>query len=96
MEYLIVHLIAVTRRHRIPDDQGHPILLNLTADILPSQPVLVDGKPQGETNQVLELPAGTYSISLPPQAPACHPRRVTVTLDHTSPLAPREVYFERV
>jgi len=61
------------------------------------RPVLVNGNPSGRTNIVIEIEAGTHTISLAPP-PDFRPTEITVVLEpnQTSPLDPREVTFETV
>jgi hypothetical protein len=57
--------------------------------------VLIDGKLSGKTNLVIEIQAGTHTISLAPPADF-KPAELTVVLeaDETGPLSPKEVNFE--
>ena len=59
--------------------------------------VLVDGNPSGRTNVVIEIEAGTYTISLAPP-PDFAPEEQGVVLDpnETSPLSPKEISFATV
>jgi hypothetical protein len=58
--------------------------------------VIIDGAPgEWRTNQVLQLQAGTYSITLAPPndfSPLVH----TVVLRNTTVLVPKEIEFTRV
>lgn len=59
--------------------------------------VLVNGNQSGKTNLVIEIEAGTHTISLAPP-PDFSPREINVILEpnQTSPLSPQEVTFETV
>lgn len=54
--------------------------------------VTVDGTPQGQTEELIELAAGTYTIRLEPPT-RCVPPSITVVLANTSVLRPCEVSF---
>jgi hypothetical protein len=57
--------------------------------------VLVNGRPCGSTNLVIEIEAGAHTVSL--AAPAdFKPAEIEVVLEpnQTSPLNPREITFE--
>lgn len=55
--------------------------------------VLVDGEPNGHTGEVIELEAGTYSVSLGPPADFT-PSRRRIVLSGTNALEPREMSFD--
>jgi len=59
--------------------------------------VLVNGKRSGKTNLVIEIEAGTHTISLAPPTDF-KPKKIKVVLeaDQTGPLSPKEVTFETV
>lgn len=61
---------------------------------LESRIVLVDGQTQGQTNQILQLSRGTYTVSLSPNSDVT-PSSRTVVLEKTNPLKPLEVLFEK-
>lgn len=65
----------------------------LVVRCLKKRKVLVDGTLQGDTGDVLELAAGTYTITLDP-ATGCRPENHTVTLANTTMIKPCEVTFE--
>ena len=54
--------------------------------------VLIDGVDQGQTKQVIELEAGTYTVSLSPPD-GVKPKKRTITLSNTSPIKPKEITF---
>jgi len=54
--------------------------------------VRVDGVRQGETEDMLELEAGTYIVTLDP-ANGCQPERHLVVLVNTTTIKPCEVAF---
>jgi hypothetical protein len=56
--------------------------------------VLADKVDQGQTNQVIELESGTYTISLAPPA-NFKPKRRKITLSNTSPIKPKEITFAK-
>jgi len=57
-----------------------------------SRAVMIDGEIHGRTDVLIELEAGTYTVSLGPP-PNFTPPRQQVTLKDTSPLDPKEVVF---
>jgi hypothetical protein len=59
--------------------------------------VLIDGKRNGKTNVVIEVEAGTHTVSVVPP-PACDPAecRVILKANDTGPLSPREVPFAKI
>ncbi|TMB71137.1 MAG: hypothetical protein E6J54_12945 [Deltaproteobacteria bacterium] len=59
--------------------------------------VLVNGKQSDKTNLVIEIEAGTHTISLAPPTDF-KPKKIKVVLeaDQTGPLSPKEVTFETV
>jgi len=60
-----------------------------------SRRVKVDGSFHGRTEELIELEAGTHTVTLgPPDNFA--PRERTIILKDTSPLSPFEVTFELV
>lgn len=69
----------------------------LKVNFLKERGVLVNGNQSGKTNLVIEIEAGTHTISLAPP-PDFSPREINVTLEpnQTSPLSPQEVTFETV
>jgi len=60
-----------------------------------SRPVLVDGVPQGFTNKVLELEAGTHDVTLGPPRDFS-PLEQKVRLQNTAALDPCRVQFHRL
>lgn len=56
--------------------------------------VTVDGMEQGKTNVLLELGAGSYTISLNP-SDDLKPHSKKVKLQKTSPLKPLKLTFEK-
>jgi hypothetical protein len=59
--------------------------------------VLIDGKRNGKTNVVIEVEAGTHTLSIVPP-PACDPTEQQVVLapNQTGPLSPKEVAFAKI
>ena len=57
--------------------------------------VIVDGILHGETEKLIELEAGTYTITLEP-ADGCQPPRIQVVLQNTTLIKPCEVSFALV
>jgi len=57
-----------------------------------SRPVKIDGEINGRTGVLIELEAGTYTVSLGPP-PNFLPPSQQVALKNTSPLDPKEVVF---
>lgn len=57
--------------------------------------VVVDGTPQGKTETMIELSAGTYTVTLLP-ADGCDPPERRIVLRNTTALRPREVSFALV
>ena len=60
-----------------------------------SRPVLIDGEINGRTGELIELEAGTYTVSLGPP-PNFTPASQQVVLKDTSVLEPKEVEFREV
>ena len=60
-----------------------------------SRRMLVNDKPSGFTNTVIQLEAGTHEITLTPP-PDFSPVTQTIVLKDTSPLAPMIVTFHRL
>jgi hypothetical protein len=58
--------------------------------------VVIDGKVQGRTNEVLEVEKGTHKISLSPPSSDFTPSEIKVVLKKTTSLKPREVAFEKI
>jgi len=58
-----------------------------------SRRIKIDGKFSGRTDDLIELEAGTYTVSLGPPANFA-PESQQVVLSETSVLAPREVRFD--
>ncbi|HSB73676.1 MAG TPA: hypothetical protein VLT62_30485 [Candidatus Methylomirabilis sp.] len=58
-----------------------------------SRRVLIDDEFNGRTDEVIELEAGTHTISLGPPANFT-PESRRIVLRDTSPLEPREVAFD--
>lgn len=58
-----------------------------------SRRVKVDGEFHGRTEELIELEAGTHTVTLGPP-PNFAPAKRTVVLKDTSPLSPCEVAFE--
>jgi hypothetical protein len=56
--------------------------------------VRVDGIESGKTGELIELAAGTYTITLDP-AGGCAPPAKTIVLQDTAALDPCEVIFAR-
>ncbi len=57
--------------------------------------VVIDGEPQGFTNETLELDKGHHLVSLIAPPNDFKPPKRTVTLKNTTPIKPREVGFEK-
>lgn len=59
--------------------------------------VLIDGQRNGTTNVVIQIDAGTYTVSLVPP-PVFIPTEQRVVLDpnQTGPLSPKEVAFAKI
>ncbi len=60
-----------------------------------SRPVKIDGEFNGRTGDLIELEAGTYTVSLGPP-PNFTPESRQVVLKDTSVLHPKEVEFHAV
>ena len=60
-----------------------------------SRRVLVNGNPFGFTNTVIQIEAGTHTVTLEPP-PDFSPLAQTVRIANTSPLAPLTVTFHRL
>ncbi len=60
-----------------------------------SRPVKIDGEFNGRTGELIELEAGTYTISLG-APPNFTPESQQVVLKGTSALNPKEVVFDEV
>ena len=58
-----------------------------------SRKVIIDGGPSGQTNTLLELEAGTHTVSLGPPDNFT-PKSQVLLLRGTSALAPKEVAFD--
>jgi len=58
-----------------------------------SRRVMTDGEYNGQTNTLLELEAGTHTVSLEPPANFT-PKSLVLLLRGTSALAPKEVTFD--
>lgn len=58
-----------------------------------SRRVNVDGEYHGRTEELIELEAGTHTVTLDPP-PDFRPPELTVVLQDTSPLTPSEATFE--
>ncbi len=58
-----------------------------------SREVRIDGVPNGKTNIVLDLEAGTHTVTLGPPRNFT-PIEQTVLLENTAPLAPCRVTFQ--
>jgi len=59
--------------------------------------LVIDGKPQGRTNQVIELERGTHIITLKAPPSDFRPdKEVTIILEETTALSPKEVRYEKV
>lgn len=58
--------------------------------------LIVDGVPQGRTNETLELEKGVHTIKIQPPPTNFSPKWRRVTLSDTSEESPREVTFERI
>jgi hypothetical protein len=58
-----------------------------------SRRVIIDGEFNGRTDELVELEAGTYTVSLGPPANFT-PESRRVVLKDTSVLAPKEVAFD--
>lgn len=58
-----------------------------------SRPVLIDGTVNGRTNHVLQLAAGTHTVSLAPPMDFAPPEGHEIELCGTNPLDPRVVRF---
>lgn len=59
--------------------------------------VLIDGKHNGTTNVIIQIEAGTYTVSLAPP-PDCNPaqRQVVLNPNETGPLSPKKVTFAKI
>ncbi len=60
-----------------------------------SRRVLIDGNPFGFTNTIIQIDAGTHTITLEPP-PDFSPLTQTVLIANTSPLDPLTVTFHRL
>jgi hypothetical protein len=57
--------------------------------------VVIDGKIQGRTGQVLEVEKGTHKISIETPPSDFTPSEIKVVLKRTASLKPREATFEK-
>jgi hypothetical protein len=58
--------------------------------------VVIDGRIQGRTNEVLEVEKGTHKISIEAPPSDFTPSEIKVVLKKTTTLSPREVTFEKI
>lgn len=56
--------------------------------------VLINGESMGETNVLLPLPEGDYTVTLEPPPPDFTPTEQKIKLYNTAELAPLEIEFE--
>lgn len=95
MEFLIVRLVEIQKRKDITDDQGKIVGADVKFKFLEDRDLMVGGEKQGTTNQLIELAAGTHTITLgPPQD--FFPKTMKVVLKDTTVISPREVRFEKI
>ncbi len=66
----------------------------LTVQFPESRTVLINGEANGQTGEIIELEAGTQTVSLAPPDDFTPPSQ-TVVLQNTSPLSPHDVTFEK-
>ena len=57
--------------------------------------LVVNGKPQGRTNIVIELEKGTHVISLATPPQDFRPDEIKVVLENTTVISPKEVRFDK-
>jgi hypothetical protein len=58
--------------------------------------VVIDGKSQGRTNQILQVERGTHEIGIEGPPFDFYPSRIKVVLKKTTSLSPKEVTFEKM
>ena len=95
MEFLLVRLVEIQDRKNITDDQGRIVGEEVKFKFLEDRDLMVDGEKQGTTNQLIELTAGTHTITLGPPEDF-FPKMMKVVLKDTTVVSPREVRFEKV
>ena len=95
MEFLIVRLVEIQDRKDITDDQGKIVGADVKFKFLEDRDLMVGEEKQGTTNQLIELAAGTHSITLGPPEDF-FPKRMKVVLKNTTVISPREVRFEKI
>ena len=59
--------------------------------------VVIDGRPQGRTNEVIELEGGTHLVTLQVPPYDFQPEEeVLIILEETTALSPKEVRYEKL
>jgi hypothetical protein len=95
MEFLIVRLVEIENRKDITDDQGKIVGADVKFKFLDDRDLIVGGEKQGTTNQIVELAAGTHTLTLGPPR-NFSPKKMEVVLKDTTVISPREVRFEKI
>jgi len=57
--------------------------------------LVVNGRPQGRTNIVIELEKGTHVISLATPPEDFTPEKIKIVLENTTVISPKEVCFDK-
>ena len=95
MEFLMVRLVEIQDRKYITDNQGRIVGTDIKFKFLEDRDLMVDGEKQGTTNQLIELAAGTHTITLGPPEDFS-PKMMKIVLKDTTVISPREVRFEKL
>jgi len=95
MEFLIARLAEVENRKDITDDQGQIVGTEIKFKFLADRELSVGGDSQGTTNQTVELPIGTHTITLGPPMDFT-PKKMKIVLKDTTVISPMEVRFEKI
>jgi len=95
MEFLIVRLVEIQDRKNITDDHGKIVGEDVKFKFLEDRDLMVGGEKQGTTNQLVELAAGTHTITIGPPDDF-FPKMMKVVLRATTVISPREVHFEKL
>jgi len=95
MEFLMVRLVEIENRQDITNAQGEIVGADIKFKFLEDRDLIVGGEKQGTTNQKIELPGGTHTITLGPPGDFC-PKKMKVVLQGTNVISPREVRFEKI
>ena len=95
MEFLIVRLVEIENRKDITNAQGKIVGADIKFKFLEDRDLIVGGEKQGTTNQRVELPGGTHTITLGPPMDF-FPKNMKIVLKDTTVISPREVRFEKI